>query len=317
MTDQTQGWTRRLSLRKRDTETHQVAMEAQAENGLQGGAAGAAGGGEVAQPEVERAETEEAAGISAEERQKIKDAAALLLADAHAMELLDEETRKKMAEKWGDKKEKERRKEKNERERLRRENKKRQRAELEAQIEALRVERLDDSEGEAAGGVSAAARAPKRVRPITIESGDEGDDEANMVDAQEEAVAAALAVGQRGKTKGMEGAAGAGVPEWDVNCFLLPAKVGRDGTCLIPKDNATAGALARGPNPDGEYKLRRRWPSELVKKVLKEWAAQLTRERDSVTDRTEKREAERARKVAEAAAVLMRFFDGCTNFPDL
>jgi len=292
-------------------------MEAQAENGLQGGAAGAAGGGEVAQPEVERAETEEAAGISAEERQKIKDAAALLLADAHAMELLDEETRKKMAEKWGDKKEKERRKEKNERERLRRENKKRQRAELEAQIEALRVERLDDSEGEAAGGVSAAARAPKRVRPITIESGDEGDDEANMVDAQEEAVAAALAVGQRGKTKGMEGAAGAGVPEWDVNCFLLPAKVGRDGTCLIPKDNATAGALARGPNPDGEYKLRRRWPSELVKKVLKEWAAQLTRERDSVTDRTEKREAERARKVAEAAAVLMRFFDGCTNFPDL
>mmetsp|Transcript_2264 Transcript_2264/g.4762 ORF Transcript_2264/g.4762 Transcript_2264/m.4762 type:complete len:109 (+) Transcript_2264:848-1174(+) len=53
------------------------------------------------------------------------------------------------------------------------------------------------------------------------------------------------------------------------------------------------------------------------KKVLKEWAAQLTRERDSVTDRTEKREAERARKVAEAAAVLIRFFDGCTDFPDL
>uniref|UniRef100_A0A0K6S7G5 Uncharacterized protein n=1 Tax=Chromera velia CCMP2878 TaxID=1169474 RepID=A0A0K6S7G5_9ALVE len=48
----------------------------------------------------------------------------------------------------------------------------------------------------------------------------------------------------------MEGAAVVQVLEWDVNCFLPPAKVGRDGTCLIPKDNATARALARDPNPD-------------------------------------------------------------------
>uniref|UniRef100_A0A0G4FNT7 Uncharacterized protein n=1 Tax=Chromera velia CCMP2878 TaxID=1169474 RepID=A0A0G4FNT7_9ALVE len=235
-------------------------MEAPKENNGQAGATGVAGDGEVAQPVVKRAETKGAAGMLAEDKQKVKDVAALLLAVAHAMELLDEETRKKMAERWGDKKEEERRKEKNERERLRCKSKKRERAELEAKIETLRAERLEDSEGDATGGGAAAVRAPKRVRAITIDSGDERDNEADMVDVQEEAIAVALAAaqilaGQRYKKKGMEGVAVAQVPEWDVNCFLPPAKVGRDGTCLIPKDNATAGALARGSNPDGEYKL--------------------------------------------------------------
>uniref|UniRef100_A0A0G4GFD7 Uncharacterized protein n=1 Tax=Chromera velia CCMP2878 TaxID=1169474 RepID=A0A0G4GFD7_9ALVE len=158
-------------------------MEALKENNGQVSATGAAGDGEVAQPVVERAETKGAAGMSAEDKQKVKDAAALLLADAHAMELLDEETRKKMAERWGKKKEEERMKEKNERERLRCQSKKREQAELEAKIKTFQAERLEDLEGDATGGAAAAVRAPKRVRAITIDSGNEGDNEADMVDA--------------------------------------------------------------------------------------------------------------------------------------
>uniref|UniRef100_A0A0K6SA55 Uncharacterized protein n=1 Tax=Chromera velia CCMP2878 TaxID=1169474 RepID=A0A0K6SA55_9ALVE len=81
---------------------------------------------------------------------------------------------------------------------------------------------------------------------------------------------------------------------WKVNLYAPAPKVEQDGTCILPTDTTTAGALARGPNTEGEHKVQRKWELVSVKGVTKEMAAQITRERDGLSENADEKECVRA-----------------------
>jgi len=105
--------------------------------------------------------------------------------------------------------------------------------------------------------------------------------------------------------------------KWNINMFFPACKLGRDQTTILPEDSVTAAALTMAPNTEGEFKIPMRFEKEAPKNVTKILAGRVTRERDSMTEETDEKTERKAREVAKASAVLVRFLEGCSNFPPL
>uniref|UniRef100_A0A0G4HMJ4 Uncharacterized protein n=1 Tax=Chromera velia CCMP2878 TaxID=1169474 RepID=A0A0G4HMJ4_9ALVE len=99
-----------------------------------------------------------------------------------------------------------------------------------------------------------------------------------------------------------------------MNLFLPASKVEKDSTCVLPKDSVIGGALTLALNGEGEFKTPIRFNREPPKNVTRIWAERVVRERDSISDNTDEKSEKKSRDVAEMAAVLVRFLEGCTEF---
>mmetsp|Transcript_40572 Transcript_40572/g.79950 ORF Transcript_40572/g.79950 Transcript_40572/m.79950 type:complete len:250 (+) Transcript_40572:563-1312(+) len=106
---------------------------------------------------------------------------------------------------------------------------------------------------------------------------------------------------------------------WDVNLFLPASKVERDSTCIMPEDSVIRGALTLAPNGEGKFKTPIRFDREPPKNVVRVWAGRVVRERDNIFDDTDEKSEKKSKDVAdsEVAAVLVRFLEGCSEFPAL
>jgi len=301
----------RLVLKRK---TAKGGMDEGRENGQRDAGAAAAANGELPEGPPQDAREQSTGGETDTERRAALKAAAELLASEAAQDLLGEEERKRLKETWGAKKEEDKKREKAERERLRRAEQKRKRADLEAKIESFMAEKAaEDSEDEVVitGGAAAGGSGAKRPRGPAAhgESDDDGEG-----DKDEDMIIPQITAGERRKRHERRVKKTGG---WKVNLYAPAPKVEQDGTCILPTDTTTAGALARGPNTEGEHKVQRKWELVSVKGVTKEMAAQITRERDGLSENADEKECVRAQSTAEAAATFVRYMDGCSEFPDL
>jgi len=102
---------------------------------------------------------------------------------------------------------------------------------------------------------------------------------------------------------------------WDVNLFLPASKVERDSTCVLPKDSVIGGALTLAPNGEGKFKTPIRFDRKPPSNVTRAWAGRVVQKRDSISDNTDEKSEKKSRDVAEAVQrVLVRFFEGCSEF---
>mmetsp|Transcript_31490 Transcript_31490/g.62207 ORF Transcript_31490/g.62207 Transcript_31490/m.62207 type:complete len:132 (+) Transcript_31490:751-1146(+) len=103
--------------------------------------------------------------------------------------------------------------------------------------------------------------------------------------------------------------------------FPPACKLGKDQTSILREDSVTAAALTMAPNTEEEFKIPMRFEKEAPKNVTRILAGRVIRERDSITEKTESDEKikRKVREVAEASAILklVRFLEGCSDFPPL
>uniref|UniRef100_A0A0G4HAI8 Uncharacterized protein n=1 Tax=Chromera velia CCMP2878 TaxID=1169474 RepID=A0A0G4HAI8_9ALVE len=279
----------RLVLKRK---TAKGGMDEGRENGQRDAGAAAAANGELPEGPPQDVREQSTGGETDTERRAALKAAAELLASEAAQDLLGEEERKRLKETWGAKKEEEdKKREKAERERLRRAEQKRKRADLKAKIESFMAKKAaEDLEDEVVITGRAAAGGSGAKRPRGPAAHGESDDDGKS-DKDEDMIIPQITAGERRKRHERRVKKTGG---WKVNLYAPAPKVEQDGTCILPTDTTTAGALARGPNTEGEHKVQRKWELVSVKGVTKEMAAQITRERDGLSENADEKKYVRA-----------------------
>uniref|UniRef100_A0A0G4HYI0 Uncharacterized protein n=1 Tax=Chromera velia CCMP2878 TaxID=1169474 RepID=A0A0G4HYI0_9ALVE len=92
---------------------------------------------------------------------------------------------------------------------------------------------------------------------------------------------------------------------------VLAGRFVREGDSMSEDTDEKAEKKAR----EGEFKTPIRFEREAPENVTRVLAGRFVREGDSMSEDTDEKAEKKAREVAEASAVLVRFLEGCGDFP--